>query len=53
VILLANIEYLKISDINCSKNGTIKYLTTEDPKEFDEEAKEFLGLTINSERIYL
>jgi glutamate racemase len=46
-------EYLKISDINCSKNGTIKYLTTEDPGEFDEEAKEFLGLTINSERIYL
>jgi len=46
-------DYLKVSDINCSKSGTIKYLTTEEPKEFDQESKEFLGLQINSERIYL
>jgi len=38
---------------DCSKNGTVKYLTTEDSNEFDSECKDFIGMNINSERVFL
>lgn len=37
----------------CSKNGTRKFLTTDNPKEFDNRALEFYGEEIRSEYIHL
>jgi glutamate racemase len=49
-------EYLKRHSelaAKCSKKGTIKYYTTDDPSIFDERAEIFLGKKIKSEKIKL
>jgi glutamate racemase len=48
-------EYLKNHpeiDSNCSKNGTVKYLTTEENHIFDQNAASFLGIEVHSESIH-
>lgn len=40
-------------DEKCSKNGTIRFLTTDDPDEFDARGLEFYGEKIQSEHIHL
>jgi glutamate racemase len=48
-------EYLKNHpeiDSNCSKNGTVKYLTTEENHIFDQNAASFLGIEVKSESIH-
>lgn len=39
-------------DSRCSKNGTIRFLTSENRDVFDEQAKQFLALDIRSEHIH-
>jgi glutamate racemase len=39
-------------DLNCSKNGTIEYWTTEDSRIFDQNAASFLGVEIQSKSIH-
>ncbi|MEY4571529.1 MAG: glutamate racemase [Bacteroidota bacterium] len=39
-------------DLNCSKNGTIKYWTTEESRIFDQNAASFLGIEIQSKSIH-
>lgn len=48
-------EYLKNHpeiDSNCSKNGNVKYLTTEENHIFDQNAASFLGIEVQSESIH-
>jgi len=39
-------------DSNCSKNGEIDYLTTEDSNVFDQNTASFLGIKVQSKSIH-
>jgi glutamate racemase len=56
IIALSLTDYLNrhqsLADM-CSKNGTIRYYTTDNPEIFEERAEIFLGKSISAERIVL
>ena len=50
------VKYLKNHpemDSRCSKQGTLTFYTTDDPRDFDRHATYFYGEGIKSERVFL